>query len=438
MNTTMKAVALLAAASLAGGATAQTASKPKATYWVSADTTSGMGAMSASSMAAAAMAQAAPGAGAPAMTPSEQPNLGAMVAGSLLQNYAGYGGRGGAVAGAVGGALSTFGGLGGFGRKKAKATPAVATAAPSPAPVQANYLRTLSLDLGSSGSAPAPAADHLPPSGLQAGPALPLVTPAKATPAGHGNAHTPGSTERPRGRMLIYWGCGETAPAPIVIDFATMAAGKAPNLPSISANPGTPPSAGRHTTYGTWPNERARISIPANGSLAGEHVVRGNYAPEIRFALDGAHDFMAPLNTTTAPLASGATRVNWGAVPGATGYFAQLIGSNGAEDMVFWSSSSVPASMSNLMDWLPPAEVKRLIGSRAVMPPSQTECVVPSAVVKAVPVGMLQMIAYGDEANFAYPPKPANPKTPWNPEWTAKVRFKSTTSAMLGAPGLGS
>jgi hypothetical protein len=45
------------------------------------------------------------------------------------------------------------------------------------------------------------------------------------------------------------------------------------------------------------------------------------------------------------------------------------------------------------------------------------------------------MTAYGPEADFAFPPRPANPRTPWRPEWTAKVRYKS--SAMV-LPGMGS
>jgi hypothetical protein len=44
----------------------------------------------------------------------------------------------------------------------------------------------------------------------------------------------------------------------------------------------------------------------------------------------------------------------------------------------------------------------------------------------AAPNAMLRMIAYGEEANFAYPPRPKDPKAPWNPEWAAKVRVKST------------
>ena len=61
-----------------------------------------------------------------------------------------------------------------------------------------------------------------------------------------------------------------------------------------------------------------------------------------------------------------------------------------------------------------------------VLPSSTTECIVPKEVMAAAPNAMLRMIAYGEEANFAHPPRPRDPKAPWNPEWTAKVRVKST------------
>jgi hypothetical protein len=40
--------------------------------------------------------------------------------------------------------------------------------------------------------------------------------------------------------------------------------------------------------------------------------------------------------------------------------------------------------------------------------------------------------AFGPEANFSYPPKPAG-NAVWNIDWTAKVRFRSQTSLMIGA-----
>ena len=45
---------------------------------------------------------------------------------------------------------------------------------------------------------------------------------------------------------------------------------------------------------------------------------------------------------------------------------------------------------------------------------------------------MVRMIAYGPELNLAHPPRPANPKAPWDPEWTVRVRIKSTGMTVLG------
>ena len=53
-----------------------------------------------------------------------------------------------------------------------------------------------------------------------------------------------------------------------------------------------------------------------------------------------------------------------------------------------------------------------------------SECVLPAEVAAASPAGMVTMIGYGPEANFAEKPKA--------PKWTAKVRFKTTASVMHG------
>jgi hypothetical protein len=45
---------------------------------------------------------------------------------------------------------------------------------------------------------------------------------------------------------------------------------------------------------------------------------------------------------------------------------------------------------------------------------------------------MLRMIAYGNELNLAHPPRPTDPRVPWEPDWAAKVRVKSVTMTMLG------
>ena len=76
------------------------------------------------------------------------------------------------------------------------------------------------------------------------------------------------------------------------------------------------------------------------------------------------------------------------------------------------------------LDYLSPAEVKRLIAAGTVLPPSTTQCLLPAEVTAAVPMGMVMGIGYGPEAYFADKPKA--------PTWTTRVRYKTTASVMHG------
>ncbi len=87
------------------------------------------------------------------------------------------------------------------------------------------------------------------------------------------------------------------------------------------------------------------------------------------------------------------------------------------------------------------------------MTPETTQCAIPRGIFTAKEGGggrrgdsggMLRMIAYGSESNFVHPPRPADPKAVWEPDWSVRVRVKSSTMAMLGEerpggrPGRGS
>ena len=70
---------------------------------------------------------------------------------------------------------------------------------------------------------------------------------------------------------------------------------------------------------------------------------------------------------------------------------------------------------------------------KIVMPPAQTSCQIPAEVKKASGEMMIGSLnAFGPEAQFSYPPKPAG-NAVWNIDWTAKVRFRSHTMLMIGA-----
>ena len=294
---------------------------------------------------------------------------------------------------------------------------------------------TLHLQLGSSRKVSgAPSAEHLPPQGLGAGPSLPLVTPQAVVATPTPNSYASGSFERPKGKMLIYWGCGEKAAAgqPVVIDFAKLSAGQLPpgfNTASFRAM--TPPAAGRSATYGEWPNARSKTIVPPRGSLIGEHVIKGNYTPEMRFTLGAGQDFLAPLLPKSASAASGATLLNWPAVPSAKAYFATVMGGGRDGTMVMWSSSAKQMMGMGVPDYMEDSEIRRLVADKTLMAPTQTSCAVPAEVTRGAEGAMLMMTAYGPQSDFSHPARPANAKN-WSPEWVAKLRSKSTHMAILG------
>ena len=118
---------------------------------------------------------------------------------------------------------------------------------------------TLELTLASrTKPAAAPQADHLIPPGLTMGPSLPLVAPDAPKPVKESYG-LPQGYEKPKGRMLIYWGCGEHVAAgqPTVLDFAKMAAGQVPPgmaaLANIARSASPPNSA---AGFGQWPNKK--------------------------------------------------------------------------------------------------------------------------------------------------------------------------------------
>ncbi|MEW6612243.1 MAG: hypothetical protein ACOY5C_01725 [Pseudomonadota bacterium] len=290
--------------------------------------------------------------------------------------------------------------------------------------------RNLLLQLDAPRALPAdPQATHDVPPGLGMGPTLPLLPPTQAR-AAPGVPGLPGQAERPKARMLLYWGCGATVRAgqPRVIDTAQMsptALGK--TLAGRSGSRAFAPGARAGWAHAEWPNEQHRRDVPASGSLQGEHFVHGNYMPDIRFTLGAQQDFMAPVEFTALQGGLGdSIRVQWRGIPTAIGYFAQAMGSTTGGDMVIWNSSEVPDTGFGLLDYLPSEDVRRFIREKAVLAPTTTECAIPQGIFKDAQGAMLRLVAYGEDLHLAQPPRPKSPL------WTAHVRLKSTGMAMLG------
>jgi hypothetical protein len=282
-----------------------------------------------------------------------------------------------------------------------------------------------------------PKADHEIPPEMKMGASLPLMTPTieKSEYVPTERSGSQEKQEKPKARMLIYWGCGEAIGKgqPKVIDTATMNPmdfGKA--FTGRAPTHQTPPSPHQGWTYGEWPNKDDRTEINPDSSLVGTHLIRGNYTPNISITLDKKRDFMAPvefspLQKTTA----GALKLEWKSIPTAIGYFATAIGHNKEnEETIFWSASEVSETGFSLQNYLTSGDVTRFIKEKVVLDPSKTACTIPP-IFKEGQAGVLQFIAYGEELNLVQPPKPKDPKKRWDIEWSAKVRLKSTAMMPL-------
>ncbi|HTZ39520.1 MAG TPA: hypothetical protein VMB77_05160 [Syntrophales bacterium] len=297
--------------------------------------------------------------------------------------------------------------------------------------------KSLLMQLNSPSALPSnPEATHDIPPGLNMGRTLPLLIPERAKPA-RGGEEPERKMDKPKARLLFYWGCGEEVRSgqPKVLDTEKMSMqefGKA--ILGRTGSGLTPPSQRAEWVYAEWPNPKNRQDVPQKSSLEGNHFIHGNYTPDIQFAVSERHDFMAPVEFTsvTGGLAD-SIRFQWKTIPTAIGYFVMAVSHNDKSgETILWSSSDAFDPGYGLMNYLSPADVNRLIRDKVVMGPEVTNCSVPRGIFKDTTGAALQFIGYGDELNIAYPPKPKDSTKPHETIWIVKMRNKSTGILPIG------
>jgi len=275
------------------------------------------------------------------------------------------------------------------------------------------------------------------PAGTQLAPTLKLVAPkvVKGAPPPPGDdTVVEHDYERPKGKMYLYWGCGDTVRAgqPRVLDMATARPEEFGKF--FTSRRAT--QRGAHSAAGRplWPNEVDSRMVPANASLVGEHAFAGQGVPDgFKFALGAQQDIMPPIELRQSD-AGGATQLEWAVLPTARAYFIAAMGAKGGSEMemVFWTSSEVPEVGMGLIDYQTNPAVDRWLKEKVLLEPGVTKCSVPKGIFGEGGGAMLRMIAYGSELNLAHPPRPTDPAIAWEPQWAVKLRLKSVHSAMLG------
>ena len=277
------------------------------------------------------------------------------------------------------------------------------------------------------------------PSGLKLGKSLTLL-PYKETPERSGEPGSPGEIRDFKVRILIYWGCGSTIRKgqPRVIEMSSQD-GKVKASGAMQGRYIPDRTAKIGPGYVTWPNEKNRQNVSNDASTIGEHMMTGERIPEsLKFQLENNQDFMPKISLRGAGNLDSGITWNWQSISQARGYFMQAFGQQG-DATVIWSSAETADAGSGIIDYLPPATVDKWIKERVLLGPEVKSCAMPQGIFEASKGrneggsgGMLRMVAFGPETHFAYPPKPANPKTPWDPEWNVRVRVKSTTMTPIG------
>lgn len=279
------------------------------------------------------------------------------------------------------------------------------------------------------------------PAGMNLGESLKLIAPVpdKPVPTIVDESAIEPSYERPKGKISIYWGCGETvrpgqprsidAATASIEDFAKFFVMRGKTTKGARSAPGHP----------AWPNKVDDRKVPDTASLIGQHTFIGSGIPEnFNVALAAPQDLMPGIELNQSKK-EGSVHLEWNSIPHARAYFISVMGGqsggNDSAEVIVWTSSELADFGFGLVDYQSNADIDKWIAEKVILPASATKCDVPKGIFGEQAGGMLRMIAYGSEAFFAYPPRPNDPKIAWAPDWQTKVRVKSTFSSMLGGFG---
>jgi hypothetical protein len=266
--------------------------------------------------------------------------------------------------------------------------------------------RSLGLELESPQVVANPSAEHRIPAALGMGAALPLrsITLVK----GERPTWKEPDLVEGKGRMLLFRGCAESAGAgqPEIVSLQGLAAEqKREALAGLAALAAMPQAVDASGTTGRWPDTTQPPPVPPKGSLVGAHTVVSTYAPEIRFQVASSHDFLAPVELTSAATPGGAQSLRWQVVPTALGYQASAVGPGQQEgDIVIWTSSAAPRNESWVPGDLRAPEAARLIQRQVLLPPERTTCSISAQAMAALQgMAMVTVTAYGDTLMLSAP-----------------------------------
>lgn len=179
-------------------------------------------------------------------------------------------------------------------------------------------------------------------------------------------------------------------------------------------------------TTGYWPTKKQPGKISDEASLVGNYALTTNYCGSISIEAPSNVDFLAPIEMSSPDLSrkidfNKAIPFEWAEIPHVLGLYASIIGMEGKNTMILWSSSEVfQDGLMGDMGFMQMADVREFVDRTVFMKGDRTSVTVPIGIFSNADMLMLNMFGYGPGAALAEgQPLP-------------RIQTKNSLSIMLG------
>ena len=309
--------------------------------------------------------------------------------------------------------------------------------------------RSLNVRLWSPGIAPDSATATLAiPNGLGLGDKLDLslYRPQPANPTGGGGGGGGGgeSGPPPDFTIKIYWGSSPTVQPgqPKVYEFNKLTMDQQMEMGShmrsvtsaMSMGGGAHGGGGAGGNYfykdgwttGYWPGDTNQPKIGDTASLSGTFNLNSSYTGNVSIDTDAGVDFLPAIEMSspdlgTKPNLTQAIPFQWSPLGSAIGQYATIIGMQGKNTLIIWSSASnFGDQILGDTDFMQMADVKANVANNVFMPGDTTSMTVPAGIFADADFALFNMVAYG----------PGSAKDGTQP--VPRIQTKSTLMLMLG------
>ncbi|NLC59419.1 MAG: hypothetical protein GX774_21480, partial [Armatimonadetes bacterium] len=257
--------------------------------------------------------------------------------------------------------------------------------------------------------------------------------PATATDDADGDEEDPEPGTPPEFTIKRYWGSSATVKPgqPEIFTFDKLtpeqqaamreAAAKAQRQESYFYKP--------NWTTGYWPTKKQPGQIAPDAALAGKYTLNTTYTGNVSIEVPEHVNFLPPIDLTSPdltkqpPLAE-AIRFAWKPLPNILGTHALMMGMQGQNTLIIWSSSEVREEMGMDYGFLQMAEVRDYVAKTIFMAPDRQEVTVPAGIFQGCDMVFLTMVGYGPGVALAE----AQP--------LPRVQTKTSLQVMLGGKGM--